>query len=89
MCLKKSHNTKRISLKYNNLVQYISEIQRVEKIINTTDSYKLKNDMEKYLKRLKKEYNELNKKVYNRNRIVYAYMDEVEEEKSERYKRKN
>ena len=76
-------------MKYNNLVQYISEIQRVEKIINTTDSYKLKNDMEKYLKRLKKEYNELNKKVYNRNRIAYAYLDEMEEEKSERYKRKN
>lgn len=55
-------------MKYNTLYEYQIEIKRVETIINSTKSYKLKNDMTKYLKRLKKEQKELD----------YVYIDEME-----------
>lgn len=55
-------------MKYNTLFEYQSEIKRVETIINSTKSYKLKNDMTKYLKRLKKEQKELD----------YVSIDEME-----------
>lgn len=42
-------------MKYNTVPEYLKEIKRVENIINSTQSYKLKNDMTKYLKKLKKE----------------------------------
>ena len=42
-------------MKYNTVPEYLKEIKRVENIINSTQSYKLKNDMIKYLKKLKKE----------------------------------
>ena len=38
--------------------EYPAEIKRVEKLIETTDSKYLKRDLEKYLKRLKREYAE-------------------------------
>lgn len=38
--------------------EYPAEMERVEKIIKTTDSPYLKKDMVKYLKRLKKEFTE-------------------------------
>ena len=57
-----------INMKYNTLYEYQNEIKRVEAIINNAKSYKLKNDMTKYLKRLKKEQNELD----------YVSIDEME-----------
>lgn len=38
--------------------EYPAEMERVEKLIETTDSPYLKKDMGKYLKRLKKEFAE-------------------------------
>ena len=55
-------------MKYNTLFEYQSEIKRVETIISNAKSYKLKNDMTKYLKRLKKEQKELD----------YVFIDEME-----------
>lgn len=42
-------------LKYETVSEYLIEMKRVKSIITTTHSYKLKNDMKKYLKRLDKE----------------------------------
>jgi hypothetical protein len=44
-------------LKYNTIEEYLNEKKRVESIIANTHSYKLRNDMTKYLKRLDKEMN--------------------------------
>lgn len=38
--------------------EYPAEIERVKKLIGDTDSKYLKRDLEKYLKRLKREYRE-------------------------------
>lgn len=64
-------------MKYNTLYEYQNEIKRVESIINNTKSYKLKNDMTKYLKRLKKERNELDTQIAMK-RFEYIYIDEME-----------
>lgn len=55
-------------MKYNTPFEYQSEIKRVETIISNAKSYKLKNDMTKYLNRLKKEQKELD----------YVFIDEME-----------
>ena len=64
-------------MKYNTLYEYQNEIKRVESIINNAKSYKLKNDMTKYLKRLKKERNELDTQIAMK-RFEYIYIDELE-----------
>lgn len=46
-------------MKYNTISEYIFEIKRTEQIISSSDSYKLKNDLRKYIKKLKKEMNNL------------------------------
>lgn len=46
-------------MKYNTKEEYQKEIERVEKIIFNSTSYKLKNDLRKYIKKLKKECSSL------------------------------
>lgn len=46
-------------MKYNTITEYKTEIKRVEQIISCSTSYKLKNDLRKYINKLKKEMKQL------------------------------